>query len=124
MAFSVKVHVCLRLYMHGKQLLVKKFHVIICIFVLVVTVIIFSSDIDECSQTPSICDHHCINNNGSFECGCRNGYMLDADLRTCTGMCCMCPKDCQLIHIVFSNWYIIKVCLYECTKLYTSTSGN
>ena len=35
--------------------------------------------IDDCSQT-------CTNTNGSFTCGCNNGYLLDVNGATCNGM--------------------------------------
>ena len=41
-------------------------------------------DVDECTLSP--CDHTCINNVGSFECSCNDGYVLDRDERSCSGM--------------------------------------
>ena len=41
-------------------------------------------DIDECSSSP--CGHICTNTAGSFVCTCREGYLLDSDGSTCTGM--------------------------------------
>ena len=42
-------------------------------------------DIDECSlSTP--CDHTCVNLPGEFRCECEDGYVLEGDGVTCTGM--------------------------------------
>ena len=42
-------------------------------------------DINECAGNQHQCDHICFNNNGSYSCGCRNGYRLIEDGRTCHG---------------------------------------
>lgn len=44
-----------------------------------------SADIDECLARNGACDHVCRNTVGSFECGCRKGYKLLTDERTCQG---------------------------------------
>ena len=53
------------------------------------TLLFIIPDINECD--PDIgthdCDHTCTNTNGSFVCGCDNGYHLDDDGTTCIGMC-------------------------------------
>ena len=43
-------------------------------------------DIDECSDDPSICDHTCENEPGSYSCTCDDGYTLAADRSTCSGL--------------------------------------
>ena len=43
------------------------------------------SDIDECSVRNGDCDHTCKNKQGSFECGCKNGYKLGGDQKSCSG---------------------------------------
>ena len=48
--------------------------------------IVFHSDIDECSDGTHNCSQTCTNTNGSFTCGCNNGYLLDVDEFTCNGM--------------------------------------
>lgn len=30
------------------------------------------------------CQHLCVNNNASYYCKCRNGYILNADKKTCS----------------------------------------
>ena len=42
------------------------------------------TDIDECASTGSSgCDQVCTNTNGSYTCGCNNGYMLQPDGHSC-----------------------------------------
>lgn len=43
------------------------------------------ADIDECLANNGGCDHSCRNTVGSVECGCRKGYKLLTDERTCQG---------------------------------------
>ena len=31
------------------------------------------------------CSHNCTNTEKSFECSCRDGYMLDSDGKNCSG---------------------------------------
>lgn len=44
-----------------------------------------SPDIDECSTDTHNCSQNCNNTEGSYTCGCRNGYILSSDSRTCNG---------------------------------------
>ena len=44
------------------------------------------TDIDECEILNGGCEHNCTNSNGSFECTCLPGYVLDNDSLSCTGM--------------------------------------
>ena len=46
----------------------------------------FSADINECSEGTSGCTDSCTNTQGSFQCGCNNGFTLGGDGRTCVGM--------------------------------------
>ena len=41
-------------------------------------------DIDECSSR-NTCSQTCVNNAGSYQCGCDFGYSLDEDGFTCSG---------------------------------------
>ena len=43
-------------------------------------------DINECANDSGGCSHICTNTEGSFECSCRDGYILDTDRRHCSGM--------------------------------------
>ena len=44
-----------------------------------------SIDIDECSTNNGGCDHICNNQIASYDCECRNGYILGQDLHDCIG---------------------------------------
>lgn len=39
-----------------------------------------------CSIAEHRCDHFCINTPGSYVCRCKQGYILNADQRTCSSM--------------------------------------
>ncbi|XP_060567605.1 uncharacterized protein LOC132726311 [Ruditapes philippinarum] len=41
------------------------------------------SDIDECSNSTHGCQHDCENTDGSYRCTCRNGFILNSDLKAC-----------------------------------------
>ena len=47
---------------------------------------LFYSDTHECSDGTHNCSQICTNTNGSFTCGCNNGYLLDDDGATCIGI--------------------------------------
>ena len=68
----------------------------------VYTFVSILSDTDECSDGTHNCSQICTNTNGSFTCGCINGYLLDLDEVTCKGMYRMC-----ILYIVclYNNYY-------------------
>ena len=45
-----------------------------------------SLDIDECETNMAMCEHSCKNTNGSFNCFCDEGYVLQSNNRSCTGI--------------------------------------
>ena len=47
---------------------------------------VLSPEINECSEGTSGCDQFCSNTEGSFQCGCDNGFRLSGNGRTCNGM--------------------------------------
>ena len=51
-------------------------------------------DVDECSNTAysSTCEQVCVNTPGSYQCGCRQGYRLAAD-----GKSCLDVDECELM---------------------------
>ena len=58
-----------------------------CLYVTVyIRVIYFNVDIDECTNNTDNCNQTCTNTEGSFNCGCNDGYLLDSDRTTCNGM--------------------------------------
>ena len=44
-----------------------------------------NSDIVECDENNGGCSQICTNTEGSFECSCRNGYVLESDGHNCSG---------------------------------------
>lgn len=43
-------------------------------------------DIDECEETPDICDGgQCTNIPGEYRCLCYDGFMASINMRTCIG---------------------------------------
>ena len=52
--------------------------------------ICFFSGTNECSEGTHNCSQICTNTDGSFTCGCNDGYHLDFDNVTCNGMYKMC----------------------------------
>ena len=37
-----------------------------------------AADIDECESDNGGCDHTCTNQEGSYECSCQDGFMLES----------------------------------------------
>ena len=50
------------------------------------TLLIFSTDINECVTANGGCDHTCTDTIGSYYCTCDNGYTLQSDKHKCVGM--------------------------------------
>ena len=42
-------------------------------------------DIDECAEAIPYCEQNCSNTEGSYTCGCQDGYLLNTDGRRCDG---------------------------------------
>ncbi|KAE8752650.1 hypothetical protein FOCC_FOCC000772 [Frankliniella occidentalis] len=54
-------------------------------------------DIDECAETPNLCQQQCINVWGSYRCSCERGFYLHTDNRTCIDIDeCQVHKDRHL----------------------------
>ena len=47
----------------------------------------YFTDMNECSATGHGCSQLCYNTDGSYNCGCREGYSLNDDGRTCSLSC-------------------------------------
>ena len=47
--------------------------------------VLFLSDINECSSSNGGCSHSCHNSAGSFTCSCPSGLELDPGKRSCIG---------------------------------------
>ena len=54
-------------------------------------------DTDECASDIDNCQQTCVNTDGSYECACTVGYVLDDDARTCNDVdeCAQEPSPCQ-----------------------------
>ena len=48
--------------------------------------VVLFADIDECKAGIDVCDHICINVNGSYQCACHRGYSLGYDGLICFGL--------------------------------------
>ena len=48
---------------------------------------LFLLDINECDANNGGCDQTCVNNYGSFECKCNDGFVLEDDKKSCSGKC-------------------------------------
>ena len=44
-----------------------------------------ASDINECDTANGFCDQICTNTEGSYTCGCNEGYRLGSDGMMCNG---------------------------------------
>ena len=48
------------------------------------TTIMYSVDINECSNSNGGCQHNCTNTIGSYYCSCAAGYSLDGNGHSCS----------------------------------------
>ena len=46
----------------------------------------YNVDVDECGDDTDGCSQTCTNTEGSFTCGCTDGYVLNVDGTNCDGM--------------------------------------
>ena len=52
---------------------------------MLINVVVFcTTEIDECAEGTSQCEHQCTNTNGGFQCSCFDGYSLNTDNHSCT----------------------------------------
>ena len=58
-------------------------------------------DVNECAINTDGCDQECQNTVGSFECACRNGYVLSGNGRTCLDIneCTSGAHNCEQVCI-------------------------
>ena len=57
-----------------------------CINEFFLILLIFSIDVDECSEGSHNCDQFCNNTDGSFTCSCEPGFKLSTDHKSCISM--------------------------------------
>ena len=48
--------------------------------------IVYNPDINECDDNNGGCSQICTNTEGSYECSCTNGYVLNSDRHNCSGI--------------------------------------
>ncbi|KAF3844604.1 hypothetical protein F7725_007767 [Dissostichus mawsoni] len=64
--------------------------------------------LDACAQGNN-CQHLCVNNDNSYNCKCREGYVLNPDKKTCAHMdSCSQRHDCEQICVSTDDSYICK----------------
>ncbi|XP_075172350.1 LOW QUALITY PROTEIN: matrilin-2 [Anomaloglossus baeobatrachus] len=70
-----------------------------------------------CSTTTHGCDHFCINTPGSYLCRCKQGYVLNADEKTCRteDLCATEKHGCEQICVNTLGSYLCQC--YEAYKL-------
>ena len=68
------------------------------------------TDIDECNGVND-CEQTCTNTEGSFTCGCQDGFSLNTDGRTCDG-----TPECKIAHAVNDayNYTFLSIALVTC----------
>uniref|UniRef100_A0A8D0EZ13 Matrilin 2 n=1 Tax=Strix occidentalis caurina TaxID=311401 RepID=A0A8D0EZ13_STROC len=61
-----------------------------------------------CSTVEHRCDHFCINTPGSYVCRCKQGYILNADQKTCStqDLCAVEKHDCEQICVNTPGSYV------------------
>ena len=43
------------------------------------------TDIDECKENTSVCEHNCVNTDGGYNCTCESEHTLATDFYNCLG---------------------------------------
>ena len=52
---------------------------------MMLVVINYTSDVNECTDNNGDCEHSCVNNEGSYSCSCQSGFSLNSNGRNCSG---------------------------------------
>lgn len=66
-------------------------------------------DVDECVDRPDLCSHYCNNTQGSFECSCSDGYVLEPDGRSCKITGIQITSKCKYIFSVCKTYAIFRM---------------
>ncbi|XP_060918255.1 matrilin-2-like isoform X3 [Labrus mixtus] len=67
-----------------------------------------NNGLDACAQGHS-CQHICVNNENSYDCMCRAGYILNTDKKTCKRLdSCNQGHDCQHVCVSTEDSYICR----------------
>ena len=70
----------------------------------------YNVDVDECGDITDGCSQTCTNTEGSFTCGCNDGYVLNVDGTTCDGMYMLHVYyyvKCNVLLIVQNSFHLI-----------------
>ena len=97
---------------------------IVCLHVLH-NVVLFSikyTDIIECTSNNGYCEHSCINTIGSYKCLCDEGYVLNSNARSCSGIYYSLLDYNFKIFVIDIDEYDIFP--YICDHFCTNTDGS
>ena len=67
-------------------------------------------DIDECAEGAEgavSCNHTCVNTNGSYFCGCDDGYVLQ-DNFNCRGKFRIRNEHIHVVHVMFQHVSLVR----------------
>ena len=82
------------------------------------------ADVDECAETPWVCSQFCDNTVGGYYCACGNGYVREADGKTCRQISTIEPyllfsNRCIIIYLLYKIFFIFFKALVKCIALNT-----
>lgn len=81
-----------------------------------------SSDINECDDpSRNNCEQTCLNKDGSFECACQRGYVLNDDKQTCSGNFVLDTLTYKKINEIYFRSYSL---LIASSRLFLSYCKN
>ena len=63
-------------------------------------------DVDECASNNGSCTHICTNKPGNYECSCKNGYTLNSDGKTCSGIFLYFQTMFVTNYHISNNWWL------------------
>jgi len=87
-------------------------------------------DKNECGDTENpVCDHICINHQGTYKCDCNVGYSLEVDGRSCKvngglifslciNTCIVIPHLSRILRFSFMDQYVMVYILWKCKGIY------
>ena len=79
----------------------------VCMYVCIIIIIDWFSDVDECVDHNGGCQHKCVNTHGGFYCECPKGQRLHADGRTCIRKLSSSSLNAQLFFLFLYIYFFI-----------------